>query len=197
VRLDNAKQQLSETRPAAKIVVHYYPFMIDPGTQPDGEPYDDYNRRRWGGDGWTRSMKQMGRKEGAPYNNWVTWPNTTHCSRLLLLAEKHGLGDQVIGRLYRMCYEEGLNVSLRETVARAAREVGVPGGEEYIHSEEGMRELRDALSTSTVNGKRVRAAPTFNLRVGSASHDFSGAQESDQWLSILEQCADHAASAGR
>jgi predicted DsbA family dithiol-disulfide isomerase len=86
VRLDNAKQQLSETRPAAKIVVHYYPFMIDPGTQPDGEPYDDYNRRRWGGDGWTRSMKQMGRKEGAPYNNWVTWPNTTHCSRLLLLA---------------------------------------------------------------------------------------------------------------
>ena len=40
--------------------------------------------------------------------------------RLLLLAEKHGLGDRVIGLLYKYCYEDGLNVSLRETVARAA-----------------------------------------------------------------------------
>ena len=61
-----------------------------------------------------------------------------------MLAEKHGLGDKVTGivrkhaiphhslrscrgasgvprahQLYRYCYEEGLNVSLRETVARA------------------------------------------------------------------------------
>jgi len=115
--------------------------------------------------------------------NWQTWPNTTHCSRLLLLAERHGLGDKVIGLLYKMCYEEGQNVSLRETVARAAREANVPGGEAYINSDDGLLELEQTLSTSRVNGKRVRAAPTFNLRVGGSSHDFSGAQESAQWLS--------------
>ena len=80
------------------VTFHYHPFMIDPGTQPDGEEYMAYNRRRWGSDGWTRSMKAMGRKEGAPYSNWKTWPNTTHCSRALLLAEKHGLGDALIGK---------------------------------------------------------------------------------------------------
>ena len=80
-------------------------------------------------------MKRMGRKEGAPYANWVTWPNTTHCSRLLMLAEKHGLSDAVVGRLYRACYEEGQNVSLRETVARVATEAGVPDGAEYIMSD--------------------------------------------------------------
>lgn len=197
MRLDNARKELSETRPAAKIVVHYNPFMIDPGTQPDGESYAAYNERRWGSDGWTRSMKRMGQKEGAPYANWVTWPNTTHCSRLLLLADKHGLGDKVIGLLYQYCYEDGLNVSLRETVARAAREAGVPGGEEYVHSDRGVDELRRELSSATCNGKRVRAAPTFNLRVAGAAHDFSGAQESAQWLSILEQCADYAATGGR
>ena len=76
MRLDTAKEHLAELRPEAPIQVHYFPFMIDPATAKDGEPYLDYNRRRWGGDGWTRSMKQMGRKEGAPYANWKTWPNS-------------------------------------------------------------------------------------------------------------------------
>ena len=40
-------------------------------------------------------MKRMGVKEGAPYANWVTWSNTTHCSRLLMLVGKHGLADEV------------------------------------------------------------------------------------------------------
>ena len=170
--------------------VHYRPFMIDPGTAPEGEAYEAYNDRRWGGDGWTRSMKRMGQMEGAPYANWRVWPNTTHASRLLLLAERHQLGDKVIGILYRYCYEEGKNVSLRETVAQAAVEAGVPGGEEYVHSEAGLAELAQELRTTKVNGKRVSAAPTFGIRVGQAVHDFSGAQDLETWTSVLEQCAD-------
>lgn len=114
--------------------------MIDPRTKAEGEEYMAYNRRRWGSDGWTRSMRAMGKKEGAPYAKWVWWPNTTHAGRLLLFAEQHDLGDKVAGVLYRMCYEEGENVSLRETVARAAEEAGVPGGAEHIRdSDNGMR----------------------------------------------------------
>ena len=192
MRLDNAKAELLTQRPQAKIVMHYHPFMIDPGTAPDGEDYKAYNERRWGGDGWTRSMKRMGKEEGAPYENWRTWPNTTHCSRLLMYAEKHGLGGEVIGRLYRACYEHGENVSLKSTVAKVAREAGVPGGEEYVMSDEGTQELMQHLRSSTCNGKRVRAAPTFGLRVGTAVHDFSGAQDTESWVSILEQCADYA-----
>jgi predicted DsbA family dithiol-disulfide isomerase len=126
------------------------------------------------------------------YANWVTWPNTTHCGRLLLLAEKHGLGDAVIGTLYRYCYEEGQNVSLREVVARAAVEVGVPGGAEYVHSDAGLLELSTALQNAKVGGKRVSAAPTFQLRVANAATSFSGAQETEQWLSMLEQCVQYA-----
>ena len=175
--------------------MHYHPFMIDPQTQPSGEPYADYNRRRWGGDGWTHSMRRMGKAEGAPYANWVTWPNTTHCSRLLIFAEKHNLGDAVIGKLYQACYEEGQNVSTRETVAKVATEVGVPNGAEYIMSDEGMPELMQCLNNPKAGGKRVRAAPTFQLRVGEASHVLSGAQESEAWLSMLEQVADYAEAA--
>ena len=194
MRLDNAKQQLCEARPEATVVVHYFPFMIDPATAKDGEEYMAYNRRRWGSDAWTNSMKRMGRNEGAPYANWKTWPNTTHCGRLLLLAEQHGLGDAVIGKLYTACYEEGENVSLRETVARIAKEVGVPGGEDYVRTDAGLLELSQLLRDSKCNGKRVRAAPTFGIRVADAVHDFSGAQDTESWLSILEQCADYASS---
>ena len=84
-------------------------------------------------------------------------------------------------------------MSLRETVAKVAAEVGVPGGEAYVYSDEGMRELAAQLHHPTVNGKRVSAAPTFSLRVGNAlAPSFSGAQEKEQWLSMLEQCADYA-----
>lgn len=172
------------------IHVHYFPFMIDPGTQPDGEDYKSYNRRRWGSDGWTHSMRAMGQREGAPYANWKTWPNTTHCSRMLMLAEKHDLGDALISILYRYCYEEGENVSLRETVARAGMAAGIPGAEEYIHSDQGFDELEGQLRGAKVNGKRVRAAPTFNVRLAAGSYDFSGAQDTPQWLSILEQLAE-------
>ena len=48
VRLDNAKAQLAVERPEAKVIVHYYPFMIDPATAADGEEYLAYNERRCG-----------------------------------------------------------------------------------------------------------------------------------------------------
>ena len=171
--------------------------MIDPATQPDGEEYHAYNRRRWGSDGWTRSMRAMGKREGTPYANWKTWPNTTYASRLLLHAEKHGLGDRVVGILYDYCYERGENVSLRETVARAAREAEVPGGEEYVMSDQGLLELSQLLGRQSVNGKRVSAAPTFNIMVGGAAHSFSGAQDTERWTLMLEQCAEMAADARR
>mmetsp|Transcript_39995 Transcript_39995/g.105711 ORF Transcript_39995/g.105711 Transcript_39995/m.105711 type:complete len:172 (+) Transcript_39995:178-693(+) len=169
--------------------------MIDPNTAPDGEEYLSYCRRRWGGDGWTNSMRRMGKHEGVPYAKWLTWPNTTHCSRLLLRAEKFGLADKTIGLLYDMCYEQGENVSLRDTVARAATEAGIPGGDAYIKSDEGLAELQQELQTATVNGKRISAAPTFGIRAGRAVHDFSGAQDYDTWVDILAQCAELAKGA--
>ena len=135
------------------------------------------------------------------------------------------MGDAVIGRLYAACYEEGQNVSLRSTVARIAAEVGVPGGEAFVMSNERLDQLQEALDrpvrhlppsaapcrshlavptraaprargrAQIANGKRVRAAPTFSLRVGDTpAASFSGAQEAEQWVSILEQLADYTES---
>ena len=194
MRLSKALALFGESQPTVSVSIHYFPFMIDPSTKADGEEYMAYTQRRWGGDGWTHSMRALGAREGAPYANWKIWPNTTHASRMLMRAEQHELGDALIDRLYRMCYEQGENVSLRETVARAASEVGVPGAAEYMASDEGLVELEQQLRGAKVGGKRVSAAPTFSLRAGAAAaFNFSGAQDTAQWVSILAQCAEQAA----
>ena len=193
--MDKARARVAESR-GVQVVMHYHPFMIDPRTKPNGEEYQAYNERRWGGDGWTRSMRALGRKEGANYANWKTWPNTTHASRMLLHAEKHGLADKLVGVLYEYCYELGENVSLRETVARAAEQAGVPEAAEYAQSDEGSRELAERLSRAkTADGKRVSAAPTFSVSAAGASYSFSGAQDTDHWVELLEHCADLVAEA--
>ena len=47
-----------DTAGAPKVHVSFSPYMIDVRTQPNGEDYQAYTERRWGGDGWTASMKR-------------------------------------------------------------------------------------------------------------------------------------------
>lgn len=194
-RLDKAIARLP---PQVDVRVTYRPFMIDPATRPEGEPYLDYNRRRWGGDGWTRSLRAAGKKDGTPFAKWVTWPNTFHASRTLLYADRQ---EQVCtGRFkeecFKMCYEEGENLSLRETVAAAAERAGVPGGAEYALGNDGVDELIEKLNNvRSESGERVTGVPFYSIQKG--AYSVSGAQDTDRWLTILEHFAqeeDHAHS---
>ena len=47
-----------------------------------GEEYLAYNRRRWGGDGWTHDLRRSGAPDGAAFSNWQWWPNTLKASPL-------------------------------------------------------------------------------------------------------------------
>ena len=77
-----------------------------------------YNRRRWGGDGWTVQLRESGKRDGALFRNWKTWPHTLHAHRLALYAERAGKGSQAQDRLFETIYEEGGNVSETATLLR-------------------------------------------------------------------------------
>lgn len=47
-----------DTARVPKVHVSFSPYMIDIRTQPNGEDYLAYTESRWGGDGWTASMKR-------------------------------------------------------------------------------------------------------------------------------------------
>ena len=67
--LDAAIEKFGEER----VEVSCLPYIIDPGTAAGGEEYLAYNKRRWGSDGWTYSLKAQGRKVGAPFQDWKWW----------------------------------------------------------------------------------------------------------------------------
>ena len=163
-------------------------LAVDSKTAAGGEEYAAYNRRRWGGDGWTRSLREAGRREGCAFAQWLTWPNTAHANRLLILAESQGLGGACKDALFRMCYEDGENVSLRETVAKAAAEVGIDGGEAHVMGDDGSRALAAALRGANVNGRRVSSVPTFSVSGG--RHVVSGAQTTEYWRRLIASLAD-------
>ena len=90
-RLDAALDQLEGS---ADFQVVYHAFVIDHGTAAGGEEYGAYNRRRWGGDGWTGDLRHRGRPDGAAFANWVWWPNSVRAHQLLLLAQREGKGRE-------------------------------------------------------------------------------------------------------
>ncbi|EGB05970.1 hypothetical protein AURANDRAFT_15199, partial [Aureococcus anophagefferens] len=119
--LDLALQRLPAT---ASSEVCWHPFMIDPNTQPSGEDYKAYNRRRWGGDGWTRSLRAKGRAVGAPFANWQTWPHTMRAHQLMMFAP-HEKEHELKERLFEAVYERGENISDLETLCRIAGDAGL------------------------------------------------------------------------
>lgn len=58
MRLKKAVAEFERSHFDASVRVTFHPYMIDKNTHPDGEDYLAYNRRRWGGDGWTSSLKR-------------------------------------------------------------------------------------------------------------------------------------------
>lgn len=156
--LDKAVQSID-----VPVEVRWKPFMIDPGTDKHGEDYAAYCERRWGGDGWTHSMRRKGAQVGAPFANWKVWPHTLQAHRLIMFAEsKLGTAGAAAAKneLFECIYERGLNVTKLEVLVSAAVAIGLDGGEarSMLSSpggEEVVAEVRKAQRAG------VRSVPHF------------------------------------
>eukprot|EP00741_Cyanophora_paradoxa_P002171 tig00000553_g2104.t1 len=124
-RFQQALKTFSQSNPDTPVEVRFHPYMIDPATAKDGEDYLAYNRRRWGGDGWTGELRRAGKAVGAPFGDWKTWPNTLLAHCLAEAAYAAGRGDEAVEALFAATYEKGQNVSDRATLERIAVELGL------------------------------------------------------------------------
>mmetsp|Transcript_429 Transcript_429/g.1075 ORF Transcript_429/g.1075 Transcript_429/m.1075 type:complete len:190 (+) Transcript_429:88-657(+) len=185
-------QQLkSAGQPASEVVINWKPFFIDPGTKEDGEEYMAYNRRRWGGDGWTNSLP--GKREGDKFTNWKVWPNTINAARLIHRAGEVGgwqLQDKAKGMMFRLCYEEGKNVSDLDVLVEAASELGIPDAAEYLRSDKGRNDVvKQAREASRMGIGGVPFFVCYNEADDSEPVTFSGAQPAKTIAKILKQLA--------
>ena len=107
-------------------------YMIDVRTAPGGEEYLAYNRRRWGGDGWTYELREQGSYTGAAFAKWVWWPNTLRGHALAHWVREHcgrAAEDKLVCELMAATYERGGNVSTVEGLCEVVKglEGKIPG----------------------------------------------------------------------
>lgn len=142
-----------------KISVSYKPYMIDTRTAKNGEEYMAYNRRRWGSDGWTSSLRDRGRRSGLHFASWKTWPNTLNAHRLCVYMNERDLhrteeernlrGVELMRKFYELTYERGENISTPEGASRALEELGyasVNDCDEWLRNGGGHQNVADADS---------------------------------------------------
>ena len=199
MRLQNAIDKFKDMDAVKKknlnVEVRWYPYMIDVRTKPNGEPYIDYNRRRWGSDGWVAGMKQSSRPDGCKFENWGNqnpdsmWANTLHAHRLMsFVRKKHGWSQiHAFKKLIFQCYyEKGWNISDINVLI----EVGALGGldkeelKAYLNTDEGKQEVMTE-DRRAKNEDHVSGVPYFTVH-GLRIKPFSGAQSTDFWLGVFE-----------
>eukprot|EP00959_Pyramimonas_sp_CCMP1952_P311231 6513498-Pyramimonas_sp.AAC.1 len=169
-------------KPDAKYNIRWHPFIIDRGTQTQGEDMEAYCRRRWGGSGWTQSMIRDGKSDGALFENWSVWPNTFQAHRLVLLADKAGKGHEAKEKMFEMTYERGMNVSSLETLCLAGDELELDGVHEYLDSDKGVQEVNQQVKQAQAKG--IDSVPCF---VVGDKYVLRGAQPSEAFQRTFER----------
>lgn len=192
-----ASKKEEEGEPSYRVSVEWKPYMIDPGTEINGEEFEAYNRRRWGGSGWTMQLKEQGSRDGATFQNWKWWPNTLKAHQLVQYASTQGVDSATSNSaLFEALYEEGQNVSLVDTLVEIGQnKLGLDRDEvkEYLEQDSGaatvQREIQRCKQSYQVSG-----VPFFVIRKGGNSQDppygLSGAQSSSKFTRIFEELSE-------
>ena len=181
-RMMNAIKQLTDK----EVTYEYHPYIIDQKTKKDGEEYMAYNVRRWGGDGWTYSMRSSSKADGCNFANWKYWPFSLHCHRLMMYANTVGKGSELMGIYFQMNYEEGKNLSIKSGLMEACERCGLDlkECEKIVDSDMYKNEVMTELRQWHQMG--IDGVPFYIIEFPSGKRcSMSGAQSTNQWLKVF------------
>ena len=142
-RLDSAIKKLGDR---AEVKITWHAFLLDAryhDGHPEGEPLEPFYRAKLGSDIEPIKQRLMasGKPDGATFTNWQWRPNTFPGHRLVALARQHGLSHEANKALFQKSYEEGKNISSSKVLLEVGEELGLPGVEEWVRSDEGALEV--------------------------------------------------------
>uniref|UniRef100_A0A7S0VRE6 DSBA-like thioredoxin domain-containing protein n=1 Tax=Hemiselmis tepida TaxID=464990 RepID=A0A7S0VRE6_9CRYP len=171
-----------------KIEINWRPYFINPATNEEGEEFNAYCKKVFGGE---FPATLPGKEEGKAFTNWAMWPNTLQAQRLVHHAGEVGGADmqtKMYDILFRYIYEEGRNCSDEEVLIEIAREVGIEGAEPYLRGKEGKSYVQRAATDATRMG--ITGVPFWTVyREGKEDEDpvtLSGPSSSKIFKKIIE-----------
>lgn len=187
---------LVKDRYDARVVWH--PFELNPGMPKEGLNRKEYRSAKFGS--WEKSLaldeqvKSAGAGEGIEFRHDLMerTPNTFDAHKLILLAGREGVQDEVATAVFSGYFVEGKDVGDRDTLIEIAATAGidVERVKNFLDSEESTVAVKEAERRG--RAMRINAVPNFiiNNRVL-----VSGAQPVETFVKAFEQATGSEAAA--
>jgi predicted DsbA family dithiol-disulfide isomerase len=143
----------------------------------------EYREKKFGGpeavQEMDRRMTAVGAEEGIPFalDKIQRTPNTFDAHRLIWLAGREGVQEQVVDGLFRAFFTEGRDIGDRAVLTEIGAAAGLEGAAEFLESDRGAQEVRDEERRGRELG--VDAVPTFII---GGKYLVSGAQRPEVFL---------------
>ncbi len=173
-----------------EVEVHWHPFQLNPDLPPEGRPWEEYARERFGSLERIREahdrLVEIGREVGIPFafEKVEKAVNTFAAHRLLALAAAAGKQEEVLERIFAANFVEGRDIGEIETLVAIAENAGMDGERVAKDLEEGKgeSEVRQGLEMARQVG--VQGVPFFIIERKLAVH---GAQPAEVLVGAFEQ----------
>lgn len=190
----NFENALQQKGLKGKVNVTWRSFELSPDavTQPDGDVYKDLAARK----GWsvenTREMHkevtQRAAEAGLTYNFDIAVPaNSRNAHRLLHLAAKHKVQNEVKESLFKAYFTEGKNIDDKQALAAIGREAGLAEEDIMETLNKKMYESEIDADIQKASGIGVQGVPFF---VFNRKYGISGAQPVQAFAEAFEKVAE-------
>ncbi len=173
-----------------QVRLRWLPFQLNPTMPKEGISRREYRIKKFGS--WERSLELdaklvvVGETEGIQFafDRIERTPNTLDAHRLIWLAEKEGVQDAVVEKLFRAYFTEGRDISNRKALIDMVAEAGLDRhqAEVMLNSDDGQEAIKEAAEQA--RQFHVDGVPFFivNGRI-----TLSGAQQPDAFLGAFRQ----------
>ncbi|MCW3843550.1 DsbA family oxidoreductase [Micromonospora yasonensis] len=172
-----------------EVTVRYRPFQLDPTPVAEPQPLIEALGAKFGGrdkaEGMAAHVTQVAAAAGIEMHfDRAVAANTFEAHRLVRFATERGRAAELVERLYRAHFQDGIDVGSKDALVKLATEVGLDETEarEYLESNLGRREVAADLSAAHQLG--VSSVPTFVL---AGKYAVTGAQEPATLLAALRE----------
>ena len=178
--------------PDVPVEVRFHPYFLNPWVPREGMARDEYLTTKFGSPEKYKGI--AGRVAAAAAADGLTYavdkmkrqPNTLDSHRLILWAQSSGKAPQMKQRLMDLYFTEGADLSDRETLVRAAADVGMDAERtrQMLASDADVERIEKEANSAKDAG--IDGVPTFILGGVAA---VTGAQSPEVLANAIEQIA--------
>jgi predicted DsbA family dithiol-disulfide isomerase len=179
-------------KPEIPVEVHWHPYFLNDWIPREGMAREEYLTTKFGSPerykGIAQRVSAAAAAEGLVYasDKMKRQPNTTDCHRLILWADAQGKAPAMKQKLMDLYFTEGADLSDRETLVKAAADVGLDA--DMVRGDLAGDKDVDAVGDEAQRAKEagIDGVPCF---IFAGKYAVSGAQAPEYLAEMIERAA--------